>query len=294
MKQGIIIIALGYPLYGNTAFNLALSIKNKCSEIPIAIAIEEDNHSISDLTAREVGFFDHYLEVPASFYTVGGKKQYQRAKLCLDLMAKKLGWDYVVYMDADNLWLDKPFTDLFDKLKEKDFHVGYNGEYNYITNKYTNKGYTYWAKKNEKEICKYHNIETILPQTVSGFLYFKAGDKADAIFKKAREIYDDPNAPTIIWANGKPDEYCINVSLALANYTQEKAHIFYFDKINNTIRDEDIYKNFWGFATGGNAVSEKLQHLYNRKVNMLCEQNNIPTRHYHVDKKDVIKERSLY
>ena len=91
MKHGIIIIALGYPLYGNTAFNLALSIKSKCKDVPIALAIEEDNLSISDLTEREVGFFDHYLTVPAKHYTVNGKKEYQRSKLCLDIMAKQLG-----------------------------------------------------------------------------------------------------------------------------------------------------------------------------------------------------------
>jgi hypothetical protein len=292
MKYGIVIIALGYPLYGNCAFNLALSIKNKCPDVEIALVYED--LSISKLSERELGFFDLFVKLDEKHYTVNGKKQYQRAKLCLDIITNKLGWSHTVYMDADNLWLDRPFDWLFGELVKRDFYIGYNGEYNAVTHQKTSINYTYWPRTNEKEICRYHGIKNTLPQTVSGFVYFKNGEKANEIFKKARGVYDDPNAPTITWAGGKPDEYCMNVALGLIDYKQDKAHIFYFDKINNTIPDETIGKKYWGFATGGNAVSPKLVHLFNRTVNDLCIANNIPTRHYHVDKKDIIEERKAF
>lgn len=293
MNYGIVIIALGYPLYGNAAFNLALSIKNTTKDVPIAIV--HDNQSISMLTEREHSFFDHYVTLPEKYYTIGDSKQYQRSKLCLDLIAKTLGWERVIYMDADNLWLDKPVSWLFGELANKDFFIGYNGEYNVNTKQRTNKNYTYWALDgNEKRVCEYHGIKSFLPQTISGFVYFKAGPKADSIFKKAREVYDDPNAPTITWAGGKPDEYCMNISLALHDYKQEQAHIFYFQNVNGGLSDDNIQKKFWGFATGGNVVNPKIVHLFNRKVNLLCIQNDISTRHYHVDKKDVILERAKY
>lgn len=293
MNYGIVIIALGYPLYGNCAFNLALSIKNTCKDIPIAIVHEDQ--SISKLTEKELEYFDHFVKLPASYYTVGGKKQYQRAKLCLDLIAKTLEWDRVIYMDADNLWFDKPVTWLFGQLLSRDFYIGCNGEYDARTKKSTNRNYTYWAlDDNRKGVCSYHGITKILPQTISGFLYFKAGPKADSIFKKAREVYDDPKAPTITWSGGKPDEYCMNVALALHDYVQEEAHVFYFQNVNGGMAEDTMRKKFWGFATGGNVVKANIVHIYNREVNMLCLQNDIPTRHYHVDKKDVIKEREKF
>lgn len=293
MKYGIVIVALGYPLYGNAAFNLALSIKHTTPDVPIAIVYEPQ--SISKLTERELTYFDHFVELPESYYTVGGKKQYQRAKLCVNLITNKLGWDYTIYMDSDNIWFDKPVSWLFGQLCSRDFYIGYNGDYDVRTNKYTNKGYTYWAlNDNIKGVCKYHNIENLLPQTISGFFYFKNGQKADETFKKARTVYDDPKAPTITWANGKPDEYCINIALAQENYKQEQAHVFYFDKINGSLREDAVKQRFWGFATGGNAVNPRLVHWFNQRVNVLCTIHKIDTRHYHIDKKDVILERSKF
>ncbi len=292
MNYGVVIIALGYPLYGNAAFNLALSLKAVSKDVKIAIVYE--NQSISELTEKELAYFDHWIELPESFYTINGSKQYQRSKLCLNLITNKLGWDYTFYLDADNLWLNRPIEWLFGEICKRDFYIGYNGDYNCITNKYRGKGYTYWINGDIKQACRYHGIKKIMPQTISGFVFFKNGPKADETFRKARAVYDDPHAPTITWAGGKPDEYCMNVALGQEDYTQEEAHIFYFDKINGTIKDEMIGINHWGFATGGNAVSPKLIHLFNRTVNVLCTVAGIPTRHYHIDKKDVIKERTKF
>lgn len=288
MKYGIVIIALGYPLYGNAAYNLALSLKASTPDVPIALVYEP--HTISRLSDRELAFFDHFIQMPEDWYTINGKKQYQRSKLCVNLVTnhKDINWDYTIYMDADNIWLDKPVSWLFGELHSKKFYIGMNGEYNAVTKQVTGKGYTYWGEP--KDICKYHNIRK-LPQTVSGFLYFKNGPEADEIFEKARAVYDDPKAPTILWANGKPDEYCMNVALGEMNYSQGPAHIFYFDKINGSIDEYKIKERFWGIATGGNVVSSKLIHIYNRLVEKYCYLAGIKTRHFHVDKKDVITER---
>lgn len=289
MRYGVVIIALGYPLYGNSAYNLALSLKTSCKDVEIALVYEPK--TISKLSERELTYFDKFVKMPESWYTVDGKKQYQRAKLCVNLITNKLGWDYTIYMDADNIWLDKPVSWLFGQLHKKDFFIGYNGHYNAITKKQNNIGYTYWG--DPKTICNYHSIKT-LPQTVSGFFFFKNGESANELFADARAIYDDSKAPTIEWANGKPDEYCINVALGKIAYNQENFHVFYFDKINGSISEQLIQSNYWGLATGGNQVSSKLIHLYNRLVDKYCYQNDIKTRHFHIDKKDVITERQKF
>lgn len=293
-NYGIIIIALGNPLYGNCAFNLALSIKNVSPDVPIALIYQ--TQTLQSLSEQELKYFDEFVELDPSFYTVKGQPQYQRVKLCVNQVAKLLEWDEVIYMDADNLWFDKPVENLFEDLKDRQFFIGYNGQYDIRTNKKTNKNYTYWHSNmgSCKTICRYHGIKKILPQTISGFFYFKNNPQTDSIFKKALEVYDDPNAPTITWANGKPDEYCMNVALALHDYTQEQAHIFHFDHVNGHQTFELMKKKFWGFAIGGNEVAPKIVHLYNTQVNNLCKKHQIETRHYHVHKKDVIKERQKF
>ena len=76
MSKGIVIIALGYPLYGNAAFNLALSLKNTSPEIPIALVYEPN--AISKLSSRELTYFDEFIKLDEKFYTINGSKQYQR------------------------------------------------------------------------------------------------------------------------------------------------------------------------------------------------------------------------
>ena len=293
MEYGIVIIALGYELYGNAAFNLALSIKNTTPDVPIALVYEEN--SISKLSTRELTYFDKFVKIPESWYTVDGKKQYQRAKLCVNLVTNKLGWKRTIYMDSDNIWFDKPVENLYNTIKEREFYIGFNGYYDVLKNRKISKNYTFWAlNDNVKGVCRYHGITNKLPQTISGFFYFQNGEKADKIFKDAREVYDDPKAPTITWANGKPDEYCINIALAKQDYLQEEAHIFYFMNVNGSISDQAIEHRFWGFATGGNKVPERLIHWFNRRINFLCKKHNILSRHYHIDKKDVILERQKF
>ena len=293
MEYGIVIIALGYELYGNAAFNLALSIKDSTPDVPIALVYEEN--SISKLSTRELTYFDKFVKIPESWYTVEGKKQYQRAKLCVNLVSNKLCWKNTIYMDDDNMWFDKPVDDLFNRIKEREFYIGYNGYYDVLKRRKVSKNYTFWARNESvKTVCDYHKIKNNLPQTISGFYFFQNGPKADSIFEEARKVYDDPNAPTITWANGKPDEYCMNIALGEIDFKQEEAHIFYFQNVNGSLNDDVIERKFWGFATGGNKVPERLVHWFNRRVNILCKKHNIESRHYHIDKKDVILERKSF
>ena len=72
------------------------------------------------------------------------------------------------------------------------------------------------------------------------------------------------------------------------------AYVKNFLKINGYLEDKAMAQVYWGFATGGNSVSHKLQHLFNKRVNLLCDKHDVPTRHYHIDKKDVITERQKF
>jgi hypothetical protein len=53
---------------------------------------------------------------------------------------------------------------------------------------------------------------------------------------------------------------------------------------------EQIYKNFWGLAIGGNSLKEKTKRMYNQLVELYSNAYGMNKR-FHIDKKTVIQER---
>lgn len=289
MRIGIVIIALGYELYGSCAYNLALSLK--ANDNNIRVCILHDSKSIKHLTPNELSLFDIQTLVPESDYIVDGKPNYFRAKLFLNKLSP---FDYTVYMDADNIWLpEKKVSWLIGEIIQNDFTIGMNGEYSVQDKKnYGAKNYPFWGDVNE--IIKHWNIPNFVPQTVAGFIAFRKCERTDLIFDLALNAYEDKKAPGRDWCGGKSDEYCFNVALGIMNIKQDYFNVFYFDKMDGSKPPEDIYRNYWGIATGGHKVSENVVILYNRLVNKYSIQKGMPSRHYHLNKADVIPERNKY
>lgn len=275
---------MGYELYAACALNLAMSIKAYAPTAKITLVHDE---SINSLTEEELAFFDILKPVNDADYMIGGKKQYQRLKLCVD---KYTDYEHTLYIDVDTIWFpEKDINKLFDSLEDKEFCIGYNGYYNPKTRAKTNLNYTYWG--NPDEISRYFNLTNILPQTISGVFYFKKSEFTKDLFNSARNIYNDQNCPHIRWANGKPDEYCFNVALSILNYQQDETHFVYFDKVNGQMKNDQIYNYFWGAAAGGNKLQPVMKRLYNQLVDLYSNHFGIKT-HYHIDKKTVIPERN--
>lgn len=290
MKYGIVIIALGYELYGSCAYNLALSLKSNDDHIPVCIL--HDSKSIAHLTPAEQAFFDIKVKVSESDYIIDGVPHYFKLKLLLN---KLTPFDYTIYMDADNIWFpDKKVSWLLGEVVQNDFIIGMNGEYIIKQNVNTGqKNYPFWCEMDK--LIKYWEITSFVPQTVSGFLAFRKCDHADKVFNMALQAYNDPNAPGRVWAGvGKSDEYCFNVAMAKLNISQKPLNVFYFDRMDGQKPPEDIYKNYWGLATGGHKVSFNVVNLYDRLVNKYSIQKGMSSRHYHNDKANVIPERDKY
>lgn len=286
MDFGVCLIALGYEIYGNYALNLAISLKVYQPNTSITLLTEPQ--AIQHLTPKEKSLFDKIIIIPESEFTLNGVKQYQRVKL---LVYKYTPYKRTFYFDSDNIFLDKKISWLYGEVHDRKFHIGMFGSYDLATNKRTKNTYTYWCE-DIQAVCKYYSI-SYLPQTVSGYYFFEKGE-ADSIFEEALKVYDDPKAPCVRWANGKPDEFCFNVALAKLGIRQDEFHVFYFDKINGHMEAKEVYSRFWGIATGGNRVSRNLVVIYNRLVDKYCIKSGIETRRYHVNKADVIPERKMF
>lgn len=285
MSFGVCIVAIGYPVYGNYAFNLALSLKVYDPKVKIAIIYSSE--ALSELNENEKKFFDHFIELPEEAYTIDGKREYMRAKL---LVNDYTPFEHTIYLDADTIWLDKKISWLFGELYGKEFVIGMNGFYDVSRDRSSKTGYTYWCRT-ESECVKYHGIKEAMPQTVSGFFYFEKGPFSDLIFKTARSIFADKKAPYNNFAGGMPDEYAFNVALGLLNYKQEEFNPIYFDKLHGKIEGEEIYKNFFGIAIGGNRVTMRVQEIYNRLVRKYSVMGGIEMRHFYIDKHKIIPER---
>lgn len=284
MTCGIITLALGYELYGSCAYNLALSLKANDKKTPISLL--HDKQSIAHLTRDELSLFDNLIEVDDKDWIINGVKCPFRFKLLLN---KYTPYDYTVYMDADNIWIpDRKVSWLIGETINEPFSIGYNGEYDVKSQRSTGSNkYPYWG--DAREICKYWSID-YLPQTVSGFMAFHKAESFK-VFELALEAFNDKDAPGQQWVGGKSDEYCFNVAMGRVGMIQDKLKVFYFDRLDGEMRGEDIYKGYWGIATGGNKVSEKIVLLYNKLVNKYSVDMNMKTRHYHRNKIDVIPDR---
>lgn len=291
MKTGVCIIALGYELYGYSALNLSLSIKAYSPHIRVALLT--DGKSCAGLLDEEKKWFDEIIIVDEADYTVkGGKKEYQRAKLCVD---KYTPFDHTMVIDADTIWFDRRIEWLFGDCLTRgyEFYIGVNSTYNHKTKVRSRNSYTYWAEPSA--ICEQYKLDYLL-QSVSGLFYFSKGDVSDRVFEIAREIYDEPNTINIPWAGGKPDEFCLNIAMSKVGVKLPETNRIYFRQTAGTLTSEQIYAQYWGLATGGARVDVSTVKLYNRLVDKYCIRLKIKDtlRHYHVDKASVIPERMKY
>lgn len=289
MDFGVCIVALGYELYGSYALNLAISLKVYDQDCKIALLC--DHKAIKHLSDEEKSFFDHFIFIPVEDYTFEGKKEYMRVKLMVN---KYTPFTNTIYLDADNIWLDKKISWLFGELHKKEFCIGYNAEWNVKTQQTSKLGYTYWC--NEIKCCSYHKIENYLPQTISGFYYFHKSAKTDIIFDTALKVYDDKKAPCEAFAKQRPDEYCFNVALGFLNYRQKIYNPVYFDKLHGAIEGQEIYSNYWCIAIGGDRVSKMVKGLYDRLVNKYTTMAGLQIKRTFenellVDKTKIIPER---
>lgn len=285
MGFGVCIIALGYELYGTYALNLALSLKVYDQDCKIALLYSPE--AIQHLTAEEKKFFDHFVPIPEGEYTTEGKKDYMGAKL---LVNKYTPFTHTIYLDADNIWLDKKVSWLFGEMYGKQFFIGMNAHWDVKKGNTNKHGYTYWCR-DEREVIKHHNIQNILPQTVSGFFYFEKGVYADYVFKLAKEVHSDKAAPFSTFAGGMPDEYAFNVALGLLEHKQKEYNPVYFDKIHGALEGHEIYSNYWAIAVGGNRVTQRVKELYNRLVDKYTTMAGLSEKRYFQEKYKVIPER---
>lgn len=185
--RGIITIATGSPVYHDMARDLALSLRLHCPDIPRAVVTNSTNSEL-------LGLYDLVLrERPECAASFG-------QKLWLDHYSP---FDETLFVDCDSL-VTRHLGYLWQAFDGRD--LGYVGE-------------------TMRDGHWYADVITLLARLDlpwlatlnSGLLYFRRGDRASAMFARARQVYDDYEILGFDpLRSSRSDEPCFGVALAEA------------------------------------------------------------------------------
>jgi hypothetical protein len=229
MKTGILLIAIGNPIYIRMAANLAISIR--ANDPTIAIALVHDD-SIGYINELHKTLFNYLIPT----------QETNAFKLKLDIN-KLTVFDKTLYLDADMVNC-KGFkvSDILSNFKQP-FVIANRG------------------------IILHNDWETITEPklNVSGeFIYFEKSAITTKIFNDARKHYDTPyNGRTI--GGYRPEEPSIVYAIEKNKYTLEQMPYYPTFWDGNTkayVSDRDIKQGYAFLSMGGNKLNTRIQQLY--------------------------------
>lgn len=276
-KRGILLVAIGHPIYGRYAYNLALTIK--AVEPDMQICVVHNNKSMTHLSEQQRSIFD-FERVD---FTGGGFA-------CKTDLAFLSPFEETLFFDADMAWLPrKKPSDLFEELKDI--------EYTSITEGSTddpNGRYYFWA--DIQEIRDKYKIEGIIYQWRSEVIYFKKTDKVIRLFDKAKEIYHNHGLSTAKkFGETVPDELAFNIACALQGV---EPHVYkwcpsYWPRYHgNNLSLESIYSKHYLLSCGSNYSTNDIKRVYDRVMRYAAQTMKTQYVFQLLNKKDLIPERA--
>lgn len=273
MLKGIVIVAVGHPIYGRYAYNLAASIKS-ISEVPIAILYK--GAALSHISNRS--FFDYEIEIDAG--------ENCGAKLCV---YKYSPFDQTLLLDADMVWLPgKDPEELFAELKG----IPFTGITEGCSN--TPAGhYFFWGDL--EEIRSVYKVDRVF-QWRTEVLYFEKGKIAKKIFADALRIYNNPKLKEVKkFGSGVPDELAVNIAAAISLQEphKERWQPSYWCALmrGKTKQLSDIVNEYWLLSVGGNNALPNEQLLYNKLMKTVCYKLGISHIFPLQNKAEILPER---
>lgn len=287
MSKGILIIAVGHPFYGRMAFNLAVSLKTTDPSCNVALA--HDGGSLSDLFRYDLDtWIDQQIRIPDEMLRHGYSLSYVRPKL---FMYDLSPYDETIFLDADTIWLPwKPVTNLFTQLQPYDFTMANRGYYE-ITDAEPDDKYSRWCKLSEVKAeygkGRYYSLH-------SEVVYFKRSDQVAKYFSKAKEVYDGCKISYTNFADTIPDELAFSIagiSTGLYPHKDDFIPSYWYQASDQKLSAQDIYRNFYLYSIGGNAISEKFRRIYDDLAAYYFQRAMLQYPYRVVHKKRFLKER---
>ncbi len=277
-EKGFVIFACGHPLYGQAAYNLAMTLKTMGD---VRICVMYNGRGMSHISEDQLQFFDHVIHIDENIPASTTCKMY--ANQYTPFLKS-------ILLDADMLWL--PFKDpnvLFEQFKDIHFTGITEGKEDQ-----PHPQYFFWA--NVEEIKSKFQIKAQIYQWRSEFIYFD--QEGGKIIDRALEIVNNHGLATIQnFAHRVPDELGINIATAEAGiipheYKWIPAYwpMMHGNKIPalSTLQDDYYLMSF-----GSNRSSNTLKGVYDIIVRNACNKFNKQHVFRLMDKKGNIPERNL-
>lgn len=246
--KGIITIATKHSLYGNYAYNLAVSLRAVAPHIPICVIA--DSIGLSHLTESQRSIFSEIKEpMHNDFHNKEGK--------CTPLSLKYKLVEYspfekTIFMDADTIISPMANIDsLFSSLDGIDFTIANRGEDS------PHVGISQWISKDSIDAPYWFDLS-------SEFIYFEKSKVSKAIFKSALKHYKSNKLPVKSFAGDKPDEPFLMMGMIEQGVKPHKSPFkpSYWHAAEKFASAMDVKRRYIMFSLGGKFIPRHQKNIY--------------------------------
>jgi len=299
MTQGIVLMAMGNSIYGQMAFNLALSLKVnlRSSQRDYPIVLFHDESAVSTLSPSHYTVFDATTILPSEYYIYDDQIQYFRAKSRI--------YDFTPF--EKTLWLDVDAVINFGK--GDDIRRMFHGvgdfcmmTYNLIDcdtkRKLVDSSYQplFWAPVNDKFVSDYGLHGARISQFNSSWIYFEKNDRIAEFFDVTKQLWDGVKHVKT-FRGDYPDEFFFDIASAKTGVHNTEIpfvplygdHEYRGSHNGNWIGDRAVLDNFTGIMMYGLDCPNHTQSLYNMQVEQYMQTNRMSRIRpfFHINKSKV-------
>lgn len=271
MSTGIIILAVGHPLYTQMAVNLAASIKFNAAKIPICLL---HDGAYESLCLRRKQLFDDNVRVENTGAFSLKTRLYEFTP-----------YDRTLYMDADTIVLPKADIETFIKKLR-----GFN-----IINNLKDKDFCIWAEPEEVRRITGNNSDPFY-HYFSEMMFFEKNYIIENYFKEVRFAYVNTHLDYRGIADQMPDElaYLIasmrtGVKPDIPNWSPLFWH--FRNRKDSSLQAYELSKKYIGYSIGGNNLPEYVKATYNNCLSFYEHKMNIKGLTRATDKRLIFRNR---
>jgi hypothetical protein len=278
-SRGFILIAMGKPLYGRLAYNLANSIKSGYEGKDYPITLYYKGEVFRNFQNRHYTVFDEVKEIPEELSYYGGKLCPFLTKLSLyDL----LPYEQNIYLDVDTICFEEAkYGALFQRMEREYFctsftHIVRRSRHN--RNTFEGGVHIWLDPLTLSEV--FPELESF-PVVCTSFMYLAKNEATKKLLEKAVSLYKDVWDKKIIlnkveYRNQIADEPILSIALGLSQYKASEVPytpITSPEKFTSTNkeREEYIRRNYIGLTIPG----EPSHRWYIKLYNDIVTRNNL-------------------
>jgi hypothetical protein len=286
--KGVLLIALGNPMYGQLAANLAASLKINSPELPVHLVW--GGLALSHLTPEKLSLFGSMAECPVSLYHRNGVPSYVKPKL---FMFELSPFDETIFLDVDTIIAPKKkFTNLFTELVDVDFTFENRSRVN-LAEIRDSDTYLWGSIDDIKKAYKLN--EGYLYGLHSEFVYFKRNAKMRAFFSTAQSVFENPKVKVKTFGQDIPDEFGFAIAMLKHKmYPHQCPYVpFYWQLTDNKkgISLSYVIDNFYGYSVGGNNPPRNVRQNYDQMAGAYFRILGLKYPYKLQPKKQVLAER---